>query len=269
MTARTAASGVVKFAAATIDTVRRPRRGHVVLLYHRVGAGSGSAVDLPVDLFRAQMDEIAARALSLDAALDELAGGSTSGHDVAITFDDGTADFVEHALPILHDRQLPAVVYLATDFIERGREFPWGAPPVSWAALADAHSTGLITFGSHSHTHVLFDRIDTATAADQLDRSVGLIGDRLGVDVAHFAYPKALAPNAAAEGEVRRRFRSAALAGTTANEPGRTDPHRLARSPIQELDGMRWFRRKAAGGMGFEDRLRRIVNRGRYAGAVT
>ena len=28
---------------------------------------------------------------------------------------------------------------------------------------------------------------------------------------------------------------------------------------------MRWFRRKAAGGLGFEDTLRRLLNRGRYA----
>ena len=31
---------------------------------------------------------------------------------------------------------------------------------------------------------------------------------------------------------------------------------------------MRWFRRKAAGGMGLEDRLRDLVNRRRYADAT-
>jgi hypothetical protein len=105
--------------------------------------------------------------------------------------------------------------------------------------------------------------------AAELDRSIDLIGERLSLPVAHFAYPKAQAPGLAAEAEVKRRFRSAALAGTTANRLGRTDPYRLARSPIQVADGMRWFRRKAAGGMAVEDGLRRIANRGRYAGAVT
>ena len=47
------------------------------------------------------------------------------------------------------------------------------------------------------------------------------------------------------------------------------DPYRLARSPVQYSDGMRWFRHKAAGGLGFEDTLRRLLNRGRYASATT
>ncbi len=65
---------------------------------------------------------------------------------------------------------------------------------------------------------------------------------------------------------MREHFVSAALAGTRPNRYGDTDPHRLARSPIQEGDQMRWFRAKVAGGMGFEDDVRRTVNRWRYSG---
>jgi hypothetical protein len=32
---------------------------------------------------------------------------------------------------------------------------------------------------------------------------------------------------------------------------------------------MRWFRRKAAGGLRLEDTARALLNRGRYAGAAT
>ena len=56
---------------------------------------------------------------------------------------------------------------------------------------------------------------------------------------------------------MRERFRSAALAGTRVNPFGKTDPYRLARSPIQVSDGMQFFERKLAGGMAFEDSLRR------------
>jgi len=66
-----------------------------------------------------------------------------------------------------------------------------------------------------------------------------------------------------------RVSRARAHAGTIANPYRQTDPYRLSRSPIQSADGMRWFRRKAAGGLSVEDGLRRIANRGRYAGAVT
>jgi peptidoglycan/xylan/chitin deacetylase (PgdA/CDA1 family) len=271
--ARRAAAKAVKVTAAGVDVVRHPPGGVVVLLYHRVGGATTSAVDLPVALFEAQMAEITHRAMSLDAALDALAdpGGppAAAERDLVVTFDDGTADFADRVLPILVRHGVPAVVYIATDFIEHQRDFPGGAPPVSWAALRDAVSTGLVTVGSHTDTHALLDRVDASTVAAELDRSIDLISERLDVPVAHFAYPKAQAPNAIADADVRRRFRSAALAGTVANAYGHTDPYRLARSPIQVADGMRWFRRKADGGMAVEDGLRRIANRGRYANAVT
>ncbi len=45
------------------------------------------------------------------------------------------------------------------------------------------------------------------------------------------------------------------------------DPYRLTRSPIQPTDGQRWFRRKATGGMSFENDLRDLLNRVRYRDA--
>ena len=39
-------------------------------------------------------------------------------------------------------------------------------------------------------------------------------------------------------------------------------------TPIQAADGQRWFRRKAVGGLGFEDRVRDGLNALRYRGAT-
>ena len=122
--------------------------------------------------------------------------------------------------------------------------------------------------GSHTHTHALLDRLPRDQVATELDRSIELIGERTGATAAHFAYPKAVPGSPAADELVRARFRSAALAGTRVNRSG-ADPYRLARSPVQYSDGMRWFRHKATGGLGLEDTLRRLLNRGRYAGATT
>jgi peptidoglycan/xylan/chitin deacetylase (PgdA/CDA1 family) len=263
----------LKTAAVAVDRVRPQARGVVVLLYHRVEGGSGLAVDLPLDLFDAQMAALAAtgRVTTIDAALDALSQPAppAAGDPIVVTFDDGTADFAQHALPVLERHRVPAVLYVATDFVERGREFPAGGTPLSWGALADAVATGLVTVGSHTHTHTLLDRADASVVDDELDRSIALIGERLGVTARHFAYPKALPGSDVAARAVERRFASAALAGTRANPYGRTDPYRLARSPIQTADAMRWFSQKVAGGMAFEDTVRRVANRARYAGATT
>jgi len=263
---------LVKWTAAAADAVRRPQ-GLVVLIYHRVGARTPVAVDLPRPLFAAQLEALSAgwAPVTLDTAAELVARpAAPSGRPpVCLTFDDGTADFVEEALPELVNLGIPVTLYVATDHVESGRPFPDDGRPVSWSALHDALSTGLVTIGSHTHSHRLLDRVDGPEAARELDRSIGLIEDRLGIACRHFAYPKALLGSPAAEREVRSRFRTAAVARTRPNPYGRTDLHRLHRSPVQVSDGMRWFRRKAAGGLALEDDLRSLRNRRRYSGAVT
>ncbi|MGH9243697.1 MAG: polysaccharide deacetylase family protein [Acidimicrobiales bacterium] len=262
----------MKLTAEAADRVRRVPPGVVVLVYHRVGGGSVLDIDLPRAAFRDQAEALAAsgRVVPIDLAIQILRGRKRPGFDpVVVTFDDGTADFVDEALPVVVKFGLPVTLYVATDYVERRRPFPHEGRPVSWPALADAVDTGLLTVGSHTHTHALLDRVTPEEARAELDRSIALIEDRLGVTPAHFAYPKAVLGTIAAQQEVRERFESAALGGTRANRYGKTDVHRLARSPIQVSDGRRWFERKVGGGMALEDDLRRLVARRRYAGATT
>lgn len=271
--AKQVAQRAVKDAAAALDAVRRPPAGVVVLIYHRVGGASGLDVDLPEALFNQQMAVLAAsgRVVSLGTALDLVEGppSAGAGRPVVITFDDGTADFVDRALPIIERHRLPVTLYAASSFIDDRINFPDDGHPVSWAGLADACATGLVDVGSHTHRHRLLDRLAAVEVADELDRSIDLIGEHLGRRPVDFAYPKAVPGSPAADWAVRERFRSAAVAGTRPNPFGSTDPYRLARSPVQRSDGMRWFRRKADGGMALEDGLRRRLNRRRYAAATT
>jgi hypothetical protein len=276
----------IKVASAGADRLRPNIAGVVILIYHRVGGGSGLEIDLDAGRFDDQMAAVAAsnRVLSLGAALERLDSPIASDTDgardgdppsVVVTFDDGTADFTDVALPILARHGVCATLYAATGFIEDGVDFPDGGRPVSWSALRDACATGLVDVGSHTHRHLLLDRISPAVATEELDRSAGTIADRLGRPALDFAYPKAVAGTPETAQLVRDRFRSAALAGTRVNpyasskSSRRTDPQRLSRSPIQVSDGVRYFERKLAGGMALEDSLRRAINRARYARSTT
>ncbi len=244
-----------------------------VLIYHRVGGRTPLDVDLPLATFEAQMETLAAsgRVCSLDDALDALEGAPPDEPDedpVVVTFDDGTADFAELAHPVLERHAIPVTLYVATDFVTRGVDFPDAGRPLSWAALRDTAASGLVTVGSHTHTHALLDRLPATMIADELDRADALIGEHVGGPVRHFAYPKAVAGSSPADTAVRVRYRSAALAGTRPNPYRATDPHRLARSPIQTSDGLRFFAAKVAGGMRFEDTVRDVANRWRYRAAT-
>lgn len=249
-----------------------------LLAYHRFGASTPVAVDLPVEVIEQQLDLLAAhaRVISLDDALAELVGRADlnpatdrTRPTVVLTADDGTADWVEVLLPMLADRQLPMTWYVATRFVEEQRDFPNGGRPVTWASLRDAVSTGLITVGSHTHSHAVMTHLDASTAAEELARSRGLIESALGTPCDHFAYPKAMRPSAAAETEVRKQFTTAALAGNRRNRPGRTDPARLGRTPIKRTDDPRRFLSKVSGGARLEGFLREWYDRFRYQHDVT
>ncbi len=272
---RSLALRTIKTVAAAGDRVRPAVSGVVVLIYHRVGGGSGTEVDLSPQAFDEQMAWLAGtgRVVSLDDAVDRLdpSGASDAGEGedpVVITFDDGTADLADVATPILERHGVPATVYLATKFVDEGIAFPDDGTPLSWSAVRDMAATGLVTFGSHTHGHLLLDRLPPAEAADELDRSRQLIEQHVGAPAHHFAYPKAVAASPEVEPLVRERYRSAALGGNRPNAFGGTDVHRLARTAIQVSDGNEYFVRKARGGMALEDTIRRALNRVRYRAAA-
>lgn len=261
----------MKHGAAAVDRFR-PRSGIPILIYHRVGRRTEVSVDLPRALFADQMAELSEtfEVIDLDEAARLLAEPEAQAERprIVVTFDDGTADFVDEALPVLVEHRVPATLYVATDFIDSGTSFPDDGLPLSWNGVREAAATGLVTIGSHTDTHVLLDRIPVDVAAKELDRSIELISEHVETEVRHFAYPKALVASAEVEPEVRRRFVTAAIATTRPNPYGATDLHRLSRSPIQLEDEMRWFRQKTTGGMGLEDDLRDLINRVRYRGAA-
>ncbi|HNW60199.1 MAG TPA: polysaccharide deacetylase family protein [bacterium] len=101
----------------------RPRRGIVILAYHRVAALREDPLGMAISPrdFEIQMRYLAAHhtVLSLSAAVD--APGSQALNTVVLSFDDGYADNYTHAFPVLQREGLPAIIFLtATPIEERG-----------------------------------------------------------------------------------------------------------------------------------------------------
>jgi peptidoglycan/xylan/chitin deacetylase (PgdA/CDA1 family) len=103
--------------------------GAVVLLYHRVYDPGFDPLLLSVspDNFAAQMAYLRRRyaVLSLEELRAALAKGSVPRGAIGVTFDDGYADNLRNARPILERHGIPATVFVATGYTEAGREFWW------------------------------------------------------------------------------------------------------------------------------------------------
>lgn len=186
------------------------RGGLTVLAYHLVGAGTGSPVDLPAELFRHQLDELVERARPVDltAAVAALAGGRTASSAVepadrhaddrpavAITFDDAYCNFADHAWPLLAERGIPATLFVPVGFLDGDSPAPIRGtdhlPPVSWSELHDLAAAGL-AIGSHTWSHPDLTRLPADRVRDELRRSRAALEDRLGVPVRSFCYPRGL-----------------------------------------------------------------------------
>src|SRR4051812_36056377 len=70
-----------------------------ILIYHRVGGGSGDERDVSTAAFEQQLDVLSDhRVVTLDAALDAAAADDRRPATV-LTFDDGFEDVYHHAFP--------------------------------------------------------------------------------------------------------------------------------------------------------------------------
>jgi peptidoglycan/xylan/chitin deacetylase (PgdA/CDA1 family) len=230
----------------------------VVLLYHRVGL-DGSEISLSAELFQRQLELLASgdHLLSIDQAVTP---GGPGG--VVVSIDDGYRDFYDVVLPLLVRYQVPAVLYLATALVA-GESTASATDPdaLRWGQLAEALATGLVTIGSHTHTHANLSRAPEHLAEAELARSKGLIEDHLGVACRHFAYPWAVG-SPAADKVVRRLFDTAALDAWRTNRAGEVDPWRLGRTPVLRSDGLAFFKAKVKGRRDGEALVYRALGRG-------
>ena len=104
------------------------QRGRLsILIYHRVLRTMDTLLpDVPdAATFRWQLRLLARwfHPLSLDEAIQRLYQGTLPARAVCVTFDDGYADNLEVALPILQAEGVPATFFIATAFLDGGRMF--------------------------------------------------------------------------------------------------------------------------------------------------
>lgn len=103
------------------------RDGVLVLIYHRVLPGPDPMLpDVPdAAMFAMQMSVVSRffRVSPLQQAVDELRQGILPAPTVAVTFDDGYADNLAVALPILQRFGVPATVFVAPGFLDGGLMF--------------------------------------------------------------------------------------------------------------------------------------------------
>lgn len=125
----------------------------VILMYHRIFRAKDTyhPGDVDAETFDGQLALLKRffNVLPLPEAAERLAQGSLPLRSVCITFDDGYADNVEVALPILQRHGLKATFFIATGYLDGGRM--WNDTVIEAVASAKAEWLDLDNIGLGMH----------------------------------------------------------------------------------------------------------------------
>jgi peptidoglycan/xylan/chitin deacetylase (PgdA/CDA1 family) len=170
-----------------------------VLMYHSVSPGSSAGgLQVPLRELREHLAVLQDDGFELTGLTDALriCRGDPGRRVIALTFDDGYADFLA-AAELLVDRGCGATLYVPTAHVGTEGMIPSAGRLLDWADLATL-PLPLVEVGSHSHLHRPLDVLPDEFLRDQARTSRELLAERLGVQAVSFCFPHGYARSGAA-----------------------------------------------------------------------
>jgi peptidoglycan/xylan/chitin deacetylase (PgdA/CDA1 family) len=192
-------------------------RGWPVFTLHKVAPPPTGTRDPFEFVSPAELDEMLGRLLAAGlqpATLSDLcAEPATPRRRFVITFDDGYANVVSNALPVLHRYGVKAVQFLVAGKLGGRNDWDLAKGDTEERLMDEAQVRDWLAaghaIGSHSLTHANLRKISPAAAREEVSSSRKLLEDRFGVRVEHFCHPYGLHNDAVRELVSAAGYRSA------------------------------------------------------------
>jgi peptidoglycan/xylan/chitin deacetylase (PgdA/CDA1 family) len=207
-----------------------------VLMYHSVGQPRDERFRhwvVSPSLLADQLSCLAESGYEL-IGLTEWAGRRDGAKCAVLTFDDGYADFTEHALPVLTSLRARATVYVVTGYVGgQARWLPFPAerarPIMTWDDLRAVEHCG-VEIGSHGHHHIELDAVPPGIAENDVRESREAL-TRRGFSPRSFCYPYGYANRQVREIVAAAGFTTACIVGRGLAD-SEQDPLRVRRVAV-------------------------------------
>jgi peptidoglycan/xylan/chitin deacetylase (PgdA/CDA1 family) len=164
-----------------------------ILTWHSV-YDSGSPISTTPDEFRRQVAWLVSGRVQV-VSVGRLLELPDDVNAVALTFDDGFANFATQAAPVLRQHALPVTLFVVTGraggdnrWMGRGDPGIPALPLLDWDQLGRLHESG-VSLGAHSVHHPRLTKLTRDEVEAELVLSALELGRRLGERPDGFAYP--------------------------------------------------------------------------------
>jgi len=194
-----------------IDSIVSTTPNAAILLYHHVSSSTPASTSISPEAFKSHMEYLDAHhtVVSLQDVVSAIQHNTTLPENaVAITFDDGYANILDNAHPILADLGFPYTVFINPD------EIGVGPKQLTWEQVIAMHNDGVV-FANHTldHLHMLNgeqamgERAWLEKVWQNVESAEKKIEDKLDISLKYLAYPfgeynTALANKLKAEGYI-------------------------------------------------------------------
>ncbi|MCG8495860.1 MAG: polysaccharide deacetylase family protein [Enterobacterales bacterium] len=194
-----------------IDSSLSTTPNAAILLYHHVSSSTPASTSISPEAFKSHMEYLDAHhtVVSLQDVVSAIQHNTTLPENaVAITFDDGYANILDNAHPILADLGFPYTVFINPD------EIGVGPKQLTWEQVIAMHNDGVV-FANHTldHLHMLNgeqamgERAWLEKVWQNVESAEKKIEDKLDISLKYLAYPfgeynTALANKLKAEGYI-------------------------------------------------------------------
>ena len=206
-----ATSTIKEQSGNNIDSSVSTTPNAAILLYHHVSSSTPASTSISPEAFKSHMEYLDAHhtVVSLQDVVSAIQHNSTLPENaVAITFDDGYANILDNAHPILADLGFPYTVFINPD------EIGVGPKQLTWEQVIAMHNDGVV-FANHTldHLHmlngeqVMGERAWLEKVWQNVESAEKKIEDKLDISLKYLAYPfgeynTALANKLKAEGYI-------------------------------------------------------------------
>ena len=178
---------------SNIDSSVSTTPNAAILLYHHVSSSTPASTSISPEAFKSHMEYLDAHhtVVSLQDVVSAIQHNTTLPENaVAITFDDGYANILDNAHPILADLGFPYTVFINPD------EIGVGPKQLTWEQVIAMHNDGVV-FANHTldHLHMLNgeqamgERAWLEKVWQNVESAEKKIEDKLDISLKYLAYP--------------------------------------------------------------------------------